>query len=193
MNLTSYADLAVRLVNTACADEEPDRLGSPEMFRALAADHPVTAAPVTPHGLQALRLLRTELGGIFAAAAGGTPQAAAQRLNTLLIQYPVHPELVSHDGAGWHVHLADTGSATDRYAAGALLGLTMFVSQFGIDRLGVCAIAACPRVFLDASTNRSRRYCAEHGAARANVTAIAPQMRTGARRPAARPAATAAS
>jgi predicted RNA-binding Zn ribbon-like protein len=186
VNLTSYADLAVRLVNTAaCADDEPDRLGTAEMFRVLAADHPAAAAPVPPHGLRALRLLRTELGGIFAAAAGGAHLAAAHRLNALLIQHPVHPELVSHDGAGWHLHLADTGSATDRYAAGALLGLTMFVSQFGIDRLGVCAIASCSRVFLDASTNRSRRYCTEHSAARANVTAIAPQMRTNTRRPAA--------
>jgi predicted RNA-binding Zn ribbon-like protein len=185
VNLTSYADLAVRLVNTAaCADDEPDRFGTPEMFRLLAADHPFAAAPVTPDGLRALLLLRTELGGIFAAAAGGAPQAAVHRLNAVLIQHPIHPELASHDGTDWHVHLADTGSATDRYAAGALLGLTMFVSQFGIDRLGVCAIASCSRVFLDASTNRSRRYCTEHSAVRANVTAIA-QMRTGTRRPAA--------
>src|ERR1019366_4346935 len=45
VNLMSYADLAVRLVNTAiCASDEPDRLGTPESFRALAA----AFAPVTP-------------------------------------------------------------------------------------------------------------------------------------------------
>jgi predicted RNA-binding Zn ribbon-like protein len=182
VNLTSYADLAVRLVNTAaCVDDEPDRLGTPEMLRALVADHPFLAGPVTRHGLESLRELRTELAAIFAAAAGGAQQAAAERLNALLIQHPIHPELTTHDGAQWHVHLAATGSAADRCAAGAVIGLALFMSQFGVQRLGVCAIASCSRVFLDASTNRSRRYCAEHGAARSNVTAIAPQMRASTR------------
>jgi predicted RNA-binding Zn ribbon-like protein len=187
VNLTSYADLAVRLVNTAArADDEPDRLGTPEMFRALVAEHPFRAGPpVTRHGLESLRLLRAELAAIFAAAAGGTPQAAAERLNALLIQHPIHPELTSHDGGHWHVHLAATGSAADRYAAGAVIGLALFVSQFGMKRLGVCAIASCSRVFLDASTNRSRRYCAEHSAVRTNVTAIAPQIQADADEPAA--------
>jgi predicted RNA-binding Zn ribbon-like protein len=155
------------------------------MFRALIADHPSLAGQVTRHGLESLRLLRAELAAIFAAAAAEAPQAAAERLNALLICHPVHPELTSHDGADWHVHLAATGSAADRCAAGAVIGLALFASQFGMKRLGVCAIASCSRVFLDASTNRSRRYCTEHGAARTNVTAIAPQMRSAAGGPAA--------
>lgn len=182
----SYADLAVRLVNTAiCASDEPDRLGTPESFRALAADFARVTGPVTLYDLGALRHLRTELGLIFAAAVGGSQQDAADRLNALLIQHPIHPELVSHESEHWHVHLAATGSITGRYAAGAVFGLTLFVAQFGVDRLGVCAIASCARVFMDASTNRSRRYCGEHGAARANVTAIGPGRRTGADGPAA--------
>jgi predicted RNA-binding Zn ribbon-like protein len=186
VNLTSYADLAVRLVNTAvCADDEPDQLGTPESFRVLAAGHLSMSGPVTQYDLGTLRRLRDQLSLIFAAAAGGSPQTAAERLNMLLIQHPIHPELVSHDNARWHVHLADTGSVTGRYAAGAVFGLTLFVAQFGADRLGVCAIASCPRVFIDASTNRSRRYCGEHSAARATVTAIGLQRQTGADGPAA--------
>jgi predicted RNA-binding Zn ribbon-like protein len=149
------------------------------MFRALMADHPFLAGPVTRHDLESLRLLRAEFAAIFAAAAAGAPQAAAERLNALLICHPIHPEMTSHDGADWHLHLAPTGSAADRCAAGAVIGLALFASQFGMKRLGVCAIASCSRVFLDASTNRSRRYCAEHSPARTNVTAIAPQMRAG--------------
>ena len=174
----SYADLAVRLVNTAiCASDEPDRLGTPESFRALAADFARVTGPVTLYDLGALRHLRTELGLIFAAAVGGSQQDAADRLNALLIQHPIHPELVSHDSEHWHVHLAATGSMTGRYAAGAVFGLTLFVAQFGVDRLGVCAIASCARVFMDASTNRSRRYCSERCLSRANVTAFRARQR----------------
>ncbi len=75
------------------------------------------------------------------------------------------------------------GRLADRYAAGAIFGLSLFLSQYGIDRLGTCTIAACPRVFLDASTNRSRRYCAEHGAARGKCHDDAARPPGGRRRP----------
>jgi predicted RNA-binding Zn ribbon-like protein len=101
------------------------------------------------------------------------------RLNALLARSPVQPELVTHDDQPWHVHLAEHGSAADRYAAGAVVGLTLTVSQFGLARLGICSIASCQRVFIDASSNRSRRYCPEHCATRANVTTIRAQAETG--------------
>jgi predicted RNA-binding Zn ribbon-like protein len=190
VNLTSYADLAVRLVNSAhAADDEHDQLGTPDGFRMLATECDFPSGPVTRGDLDSLRVLRAELSQIFAAAAGGAPQQAVTQLNALLIQHPAHPELVSHDSAAWHVHLAETGSLAERFAAGAVFGLSLFLSQYGIDRLGTCTIAACPRVFLDASTNRSRRYCAEHGAARGNVTPLPP----GRQQAAGDPAATAAS
>jgi len=191
VDYTSYAELAVRLVNTAIrADDEPDWLGTAEAFRGFVADRPHLAGQVSRHDLDALRLLRAELSGIFTSAAKGSQAAVAQRLNALLIQHPIHPVIVTHDAKRWHLHLSDTGSVADRYAAGAVIGLAALIAQLGVSRLGICAIASCPRVFIDASTNRSRRYCSDHcAAARTNVTAIADQRRTGN----ARPAATAAS
>lgn len=186
MDLTSYAELAVRLVNTAIrADDEPDLLGTPEAFRLLVADRSFLAGQITRHDLDALRLLRDELSRVFTAAAEGAEASAAQRLNALLIQHPVHPVIVSHDTGRWHIHLSETGYVADRYAAGAVIGLTMLVAQIGMRRLGVCAIAACPGVFIDASTNRCRRYCSEHCTARTNVTAIRARRRAGGARPAA--------
>jgi predicted RNA-binding Zn ribbon-like protein len=173
VNLTSYAELAVRLVNTAYpAGDDPDPLGAVSDVRALLSDRPQLAAVVTPGDLEALRALRGELTEVFAAAATGRDAAATGRLNALLARCPVMPELVSHDDQRWHVHLAGHGSAADRYAAAAVVGLTLSVSQYGLGRLGICSIASCQRVFIDASTNRSRRYCPEHGAARTNVTTI---------------------
>ncbi|MGO8977855.1 MAG: CGNR zinc finger domain-containing protein [Streptosporangiaceae bacterium] len=190
MNLTSYAGLAVCLVNTAIrADGEADPLGSADCFRALVADHPSLAGMVTRQDLDSLRLLRAELAAVFASALAGDEGAAMARLNALLIQHPVHPVLVSHDDERWHLHLAEVGSVADRYAAGAITGLAMFAAQYGTSRLEICAIVSCDRVFIDSSPNRSRRYCAEHCAARANVRAI----RTPERAPGNRSAAPAAS
>lgn len=173
MNLTSYAGLAVLLINTAIrADGEPDPLGATDSFSALVADYPHLAGPVTRYDLDAFRLLRGELADVFASAVTGDESAALHRLNSLLIQYPIHPVLVSHDDQRCHLHLAEVGSVADRYAAGAIIGLAAFISQFGMSRLGICGIASCHRVFVDASNNRSRHYCAHHCAARGNVTAI---------------------
>jgi predicted RNA-binding Zn ribbon-like protein len=178
VNLTSYAELAVRLVNTAYrASDVPDPLGTIDSFNALVTDRPHLAATATLADLDALRALRAEFGEVFTAAASGRDAEAIGRLNALLIRHPIQPELVGHDDQGWHLHLADAGSVADRYAAGAIIGLTLVVSQFGLRRLDVCSIASCQRVFIDASSNRSRRYCTEHGAARGNVTTIRAQER----------------
>ena len=160
MNLTSYAELAVRLVNSAFpASGDPDPLGAVSDFRALVTDRPRLAATATALDLAALRALRAELSEVFTAAATGRDAAVMSGLNALLARSPVQPELVTHDDEPWHLHLAEHGSAADQYTAGAVVGLTQTASQHGLGRLGTCSIASCHRVFIDASSNRSRRYC----------------------------------
>jgi len=175
VNLASFAELAVRLVNSRSCEPGADPLRSRETFSDFVADRPALAVPVTQHDLDRLGLLRDELASIFAAAAAGRADEAAGRLNALLTIHPMQPQLVAHDGEQWHVHLSDCGSATDRYAAMAVIGVTLLFSQLGAERLGTCAIASCDRVFIDGSSNRSRRYCADHSAARPNVTSIRPR------------------
>ena len=58
------------------------------------------------------------------------------------------------------------------FAAGAIIGVALTVSLFGVSRLGVCAIASCHRVFIDSSPGRSRRYCTEHVTAKGNVSTL---------------------
>jgi predicted RNA-binding Zn ribbon-like protein len=173
VNLSSYAELAVRLANTAVqADGEPDCLGS--TVACAEAFRDCVTTPFSREDLAVLQHLRTEFTAIFTSAATGDDRVAIRRLNALLVQFPIQPELVSHDDQRWHVHLAAHGSAADQFAAGAIIGVALTVSLYGVSRLGICAIAACPRVFIDASTNRSRRYCAEHGA-RVNVSTLRTQ------------------
>ncbi len=181
MDFTSYAELAVRLVNTDCPDHgHRDGLLSVDGYRAFTAGLPQLNSWVTSGDLDALSHLKTELRLIFTAAATGKGDEVVERLNMLLIRYPFHPEIAQHDGQSWHLHLAQSGSAADKYAARAVVGLAGIVTQMGPERLGSCAGAACQGVFIDASTNRSRRFCSDRCAAkvRANVTAFPGRRRS---------------
>ncbi len=175
MNLASFAELAVRLVNSGACEPDADPLRSCEAFRDFVADRPFLAVPVTQADLDRLKLLRADLADVFASAVAGAGLVAADQLNALLMIHPIQPVLVAHDGEPLHIHLSDSGSVTDRYAAAAVISLALLLSQLGVDRLGTCAIACCDRVFIDGSSNRSRRYCSDHSAARSNVTSLRPQ------------------
>jgi predicted RNA-binding Zn ribbon-like protein len=170
VNLSSYAELAVRLANTVQAPGEPDPLGTASACASALGD--CLNGPVTRRDLAVLQHLRAEFNAMFRAAASGDGQAAMDRLNALLLQFPIHPEMVSHDDQRWHVHLAAQGAVGDRFAAGAIIGVALTVSLVGVSRLGVCAIASCHQVFIDASPGKSRRYCAGHAPARGNVSAL---------------------
>ncbi len=172
MDLSSYAELAVRLVNTSDpGHSERDDLRDLDALRVLVADRPHLNVRATRNDLDALRLLRAELRKIFSAAASGDGTDAVEMLNALLIQHPIHPQISGHDGQRWHLHLTESGSVADKYAAGAVMGLAVLATEIGIDRLGICQAASCEAGFLDTTTNRSRRYCSDRCASRSNVAA----------------------
>jgi predicted RNA-binding Zn ribbon-like protein len=76
------------------------------------------------------------------------------------------------------MHLAESaGTATALFAAGASMGLAVHLTQHGVDRLGICQAAPCRNAYLDTSTNRSRRYCSDRCATRANVAAYRARKR----------------
>ena len=108
---------------------------------------------------------------------GGDGEDAAARLNALLIQHPVHPQLSGHDGQPWHVHYTESGSVADKYAAGAAMGLAVRLTDLGIERFGICQAAGCRGVFIDGSTSNTRRYCSDRCMNRANVSAFRARKR----------------
>ena len=68
MDLNSYAELAVRLVNTSDASGgRQDELATIEAYQGLMADRPALCARATAADLDALRELRSQLRLIFAA------------------------------------------------------------------------------------------------------------------------------
>ncbi|MGI5167727.1 CGNR zinc finger domain-containing protein [Spirillospora sp. CA-253888] len=167
MDLSSYADLAIELVNTQ--DPARDTLRDLDGLRALLQDRPHLGGRIAHRDLDGLRALRGQLRAIFVSAAAGDDEDAIDRLNSLLIQHPVHPQLSGHDGLGWHLHLNEGGSIPDRYAARAAMGLAVQISDHGLDRLGVCRAADCGRVFFDTTADRSRRHCFDRCAGRTGV------------------------
>jgi predicted RNA-binding Zn ribbon-like protein len=178
VDLNSYAELAVRLVNTAGGGgEDGDRLTSLDGLRTLVADREHLSTGMARSDLEALRDLRGEFRAFFAACAAGDAADAAAQLNSLLIQHPVHPLLSGHDGQPWHVHYTESGSVADKYAAGAAMGLAVRLTDLGVERFGVCQAAGCRGVFIDSSTSNTRRYCSDRCTNRANVSAFRARRR----------------
>ncbi|MGX1850505.1 CGNR zinc finger domain-containing protein [Streptomyces sp. NPDC055299] len=78
----------------------------------------------------------------------------------------------------WHMHIAEqAANATAGYTATACMGLAFHLTELGVDRLGICQARPCRNVYLDTSTNRSRRYCSDRCATRANVAAYRARKR----------------
>jgi predicted RNA-binding Zn ribbon-like protein len=184
VELAYYSDYAVRLVNTEEPARSKDSLTSVEAVRDLFGEMSQTARRVTDADVTRFRAVRARLRAVFTAADEGDQARAVDLLNSLLLEFPVSPQISGHDMLDeegrprWHMHLAEHPSnATAGYAAIAAMGLAFHLTEFGADRLGLCQAAPCRNAYLDTSTNRSRRYCSDRCATRANVAAYRARKR----------------
>ncbi|MFE5493775.1 CGNR zinc finger domain-containing protein [Streptomyces virginiae] len=184
MELAHYSDFAVRLVNTEEPARNKDALTSVDAVRALFGASQQMARRVTDGDVTRFRNVRGRLRAVFEAADGGDDVLAVDLLNSLLMEFPVSPQVSGHktlddDGhPDWHIHLAEHPSnASAGYAAMAAMGLAFALTEHGPDRLGLCQAAPCRNAYLDTSTNRSRRYCSDRCATRANVAAYRARKR----------------
>lgn len=181
MDFESYAQLAVDLVSSEPDElDHDDPLASVDGLRAFLATRPWMARRAAEADLASLAQLRGDLRGVFDAAGEGRSALAVERINDLLDRHRPRPSISGHDDADWHLHVADArGDVTTEYAAGAGMGLAMAFLDLGARRFGTCADPRCRGVFLDTSRNRSRRYCSDRCASRANVAAHRRRQRTG--------------
>ncbi|GAA1351593.1 CGNR zinc finger domain-containing protein [Streptomyces beijiangensis] len=184
MELAYYSDYAVRLVNTEEPARNKDSLTSVEAIRELFGTNAQAARRATDGDVTRFRSVRGRLRSVFEAADGGDQTLAVDLLNSLLLEFPVSPQISGHDtpkedgSPDWHMHLADHPSnVTAGYAAIASMGLAFHLTEYGVDRLGLCEAAPCRNAYLDTSTNRSRRYCSDRCATRANVAAYRARKR----------------
>lgn len=182
MDFVGYAERAARLVNAG--------LGSVEEVRDHLADRTWLVAQVTERDVRTLQRFQRRLRPVFEHGSAGRANDVVATLNTLLAAHRITPLIVPTTAAatdagpspsGWRLHVADrAASVADLLVAESLMGLAMLVCDLDPSRLGVCAAHSCANAYVDVSPNRSRRYCSERCASRANVAAYRARKRAGA-------------
>ena len=184
MELSYYANMAVDLVNTEEPQRGVDTLVDVDAVRELPGANQQLSRRATDADIPRLRGVRTRLRAVFSAASEGDESRAVDLLNSLLMDFPTSPQISGHDFLDeegrprWHMHLAEhSANATAGYAASACMGLAFHLTELGVERLGICQADPCRNAYLDTSTNRSRRYCSDRCATRANVAAYRARKR----------------
>jgi predicted RNA-binding Zn ribbon-like protein len=182
VDFESYARLGVDLVSSQPDELEPaDPLSSLDGLRDFLGPWPWMVRRAEATDLPPLVRLRGQLRAVFADAAAGRSAAMVDRINHLLARHRPQPSISGHDDSDWHLHIADDrGPVATEFATGAVMGMAMALLDLGADRFGTCADPRCGGVFIDASRNRSRRYCSDRCASRANVAAHRERQRSGA-------------
>jgi predicted RNA-binding Zn ribbon-like protein len=165
---------ATALVNTAADGEE--RLPDPAALAAFLDTWQFTGSRTGDAAeLAQVHQLRSVLAGIWTA----DEDEVVTVVNRLLKDGQALPQLVRHDGWGYHVHATEpTASLADRMGVEAAMALADVVRANALDRLRRCAARGCDDALVDLTKNARRRFCdsscanREHAAAyRARRTA----------------------
>jgi predicted RNA-binding Zn ribbon-like protein len=169
--------LAVDLLNSWDELEpEPDLLSPRWLARYLEFHGFAEAgARIGEADVALARKLRERLRRGFDAS---TEEEAADALNAILRDFGEPPQLEREAGAWQFRYGPREGGGVEVVAAPAALGLLEAVRLHGLARFGRCRAAPCRCVFVDRSRNRSRRYCCELCADRANQAASRRRRRT---------------
>ena len=164
---------AAAVVNTmpgsVPGDGSPDTLTTLDDLAALCREHRWTGRLDRDAAeLESVRALRPRLRGFWDLDEPGV----VALVNELLAEARAVPQLVDHDGVGWHVHAtpADAPLAR-RMAVEAAIAVIDVVRAGELGRLRVCEASDCDDVVVDLSRNRSRRFCEGGCAARAHTAA----------------------
>jgi predicted RNA-binding Zn ribbon-like protein len=164
---------AAALVNTmpgsVPGDSDPDRLTTLAELEALYRAQGWTGRFDRDDAeLAAVRAMRPRLRGFWDEDEPGV----VALVNELLAEARAVPQLVDHDGVGWHVHATPAGAPlARRMAVEAAIAVIDVVRAGELARLGVCEASDCDDVVVDLSRNRSRRFCEGGCAARAHTAA----------------------
>jgi predicted RNA-binding Zn ribbon-like protein len=178
MKLLAYADRAVALVNTDDHGTGQDLLRCGDDVCRLLPDGWDVSTTAAEAGLDELREARPRLRRVFELAATGRVERATEAINKLLCDFPVSASISDHVNGDWHLHLTDEPHGPARsYVTGAAFGLAYTIAERGPERLGLCDALPCRAVFVDTTTNSSRRYCSDRCATRANVAAYRARKR----------------
>jgi predicted RNA-binding Zn ribbon-like protein len=155
----SGADLAVAIANSWDTFQAPyERLATLDDLRSFLerVGRPEAARVARERDLVQVRELRGRLRRVFVAHDVGE---AARLLNEIAEEAGAVPHLEDVDGT-WKVRFGPTErSVAAHLGATAAAALIDIVQAHGLTRFGTCSGPPCTGVFVDATKNRSRRYC----------------------------------
>lgn len=97
MELAYYSDYALRLINSEEPARGKDALTSVEAVRALFGANQSAARRTTDADVTRFRSVRGRLRAVFEAANEGDETLAVDLLNSLLLEFPVSPQISGHD------------------------------------------------------------------------------------------------
>ena len=163
------AELVNTMPGSVPGDTSPDTLTAVEDLDAFFAGKPWTGRFDHDRAeLEAVRDLRPQLRRFWEAGEANV----VSMVNDMLREAGAVPQLVDHDGLGWHVHATPLEAPlAQRMAVEFAFAMVDVVRADGLDRLRVCEGDDCDDVVVDLSKNRSRRYCDGGCAARAHTAA----------------------
>jgi predicted RNA-binding Zn ribbon-like protein len=155
----SGADLAVAIANTWDTFQAPfERLATLDDLRRFLerVGRPEASRVARKRDLTEVRQLRARLRRVLVAQDVGK---AARLLNEIAEEAAAVPQLEHVDGT-WKVRFGPTErSVAAHLGATAAAGLMDIVQAHGLSRFGTCSGPPCTGVFVDATKNRSKRYC----------------------------------
>lgn len=142
------------LVNSAV---EPATLTTLDDLESFAAEWEYTGSRTHDTAeLEAVLELRSRLRTFWDA---DLPELVTL-VNELLAEHEALPQLVEHDGWGWHLHaVSSEAPLAARMAVEAAMAFVDVIRSGETDRMRLCAAEDCDGVIVDLSKNRSRRYC----------------------------------
>ena len=171
---------AAALVNTAPQQEgqEPadgEQLGTPADLVHFLDEHSWSGSRLGGEAeLQQVRDLRARLRRFWEAE----ETDLVRLVNDILAEARALPQLVDHDGYGWHIHAVPPDAPlVTRMAVEAAMAIVDVIRAGELDRLKTCAASGCDDVVVDLSRNRSRRFCEGGCGNRENVRAYRTRQR----------------
>ncbi|TXK20030.1 CGNR zinc finger domain-containing protein [Homoserinibacter sp. GY 40078] len=134
-----------------------DELATTEQLRGLLARWKFTGrVDADAHELAEVRAARDRAREVW----GVGDEQTVTWVNAILEDAHAVPQLVDHDGLGWHIHAVDSGAPlAERILVEAAIGLIDVVRSGRTDRLRACEADDCEGLFVDLSKNGSKRFC----------------------------------
>jgi predicted RNA-binding Zn ribbon-like protein len=116
-----------------------------------------------------VRALRPRLRGLWYLDEDGV----VTEVNAMLREARALPQLVAHDGWGYHLHATPPDAPlADRMSVEAAMAVVDVVRSGELARLRVCDAPDCNNLVVDLSKNHSRRYCSTNCSNRVNMAAF---------------------